>query len=122
MPIIIVIIFISLFLHSKPIVSNIIICNIGEKPQRFIINTDTNAVVTYSIVNALDNTFGYEIFYNGKKIIRQLSVPGVSGNKGFKSKKSAEKVAQIVIDKIKNGKTLPSITLDDLKKINIVPE
>lgn len=76
--------------------------------------------ITYKIISVAQNTFCYDIFSDGKLLIHQPSVPGMPGNKGFKNKESAVKVAQLVITKIKNGEMPPTITTDELKKLKAV--
>lgn len=76
-----------------------------------------NSNVTYTIISAAANTFCYDIFSDGKLLIHQPSVPGMPGNKGFKDKASAEKVADLVIKKIKKGEMPPTVTTEELKKL-----
>ena len=52
--------------------------------------TATNTSLSYTIISAEANTFGYDILDNGRKMIHQPSVPGLPGNKGFKTKLEAE--------------------------------
>ena len=42
------------------------------------------------------------------------------GNPGFKTKAGAEKVAQLVISKIKKGEPLPTVTIDEVKKLKVI--
>ena len=50
-------------------------------------------------------------------MIHQPSAPGLPGNEGFKTKAAAQKVADLVIQKIKNGEMPPSITKEEMQKI-----
>src|ERR1700741_3735277 len=63
----------------------------------------SNTKLTYKIIDAADKTYGYDIYADGKLMIHQNSIPGLPGNKGFKTKADTEKVAQLVISKIKKG-------------------
>src|SRR5688572_4891867 len=65
---------------------------------------------TYRIIHALDGTFGYEILVDRKVLIRQLTIPGRHGRKGFTSKKDAETIAKIVIGKLRNHIIPPTIS------------
>lgn len=67
-----------------------------------------------------DNTWGYDIYKNGKLTIHQPSIPAVPGNKGFAKKSDAEKTAELVIEKMKMGIMPPTITIEELKKINVL--
>ena len=60
-----------------------------------------NTKLTYRIIDAPNRTFGYEILADGRLMIRQASAPALPGNEGFKTKKGAEAVAGLVIEKIK---------------------
>lgn len=79
-----------------------------------------NSRLTYKIVQAENRTFGYEIFSDEKIIIRQLSKPGIPGNEGFKAQADAEKVARLIIQKIKRGELPPTLTIEELKKLNVI--
>ena len=45
---------------------------------------------SYKIISTPNNTFGYDIYANGKMMIHQPTPPGMSGNNGFKKKSDAE--------------------------------
>ena len=77
----------------------------------------TTLIYTYKIVDAANNTFGYDIYSNGKLKIHQPSVPAMPGNEGFKTKAAAEKVAQLVIKKMEKGESLPTVSVDEMKKL-----
>ena len=77
-----------------------------------------NTQLTYKIIPAANHTFCYDVLADGKILIHQPSKPGLPGNEGFKTKADAEKVAQLIITKIKNGEMPPSVTTDELKKLN----
>lgn len=75
---------------------------------------------TYKIIDAPHNTFGYDIYSEGKLLIHQNSIPGLAGDKGFSSKANAEKVALFVIDKLKAGEMPPTVSIEDLKKLKVI--
>lgn len=79
-----------------------------------------NTNLTYKIIDAPNNTFCYDVFADGKLMIHQTSVPGLPGNEGFKTKADAEKVAQLVIGKIKKGEMPPTISVEEMKKVNLI--
>ena len=91
--------------------------NIAKFPAE---GTHTKTRLTYKIIDAPNNTFCYDVFADGKLMIHQTSVPGLSGNEGFKTKGNAEKVAQLVINKIKKGEMPPTVSIDEMKKINVI--
>lgn len=75
---------------------------------------------TYEIVPSNNGTWCYDIYKDEKIFIHQNSIPGLSGNEGFKSKKDAANVACLVIKKLKNGEMPPTVTLYELKKLNVL--
>lgn len=80
----------------------------------------SNTNLIYKIIDSPNNTFGYDIFAGKQKMIHQPSIPGMPGNEGFKTKPDAENVAKLVITKIKKGEMPPTVTTDELKKLNAV--
>ena len=76
-----------------------------------------NRSITTNIISATNNTWCYDILVDGKILIHQPSKPGMEGNEGFKTKVIAQKVAALVIQKIKNGEMPPSVTREEMKKI-----
>jgi len=83
-------------------------------------NAYVNAKLTYKIIDAPNNTFCYDVFANGKLMIHQTSIPALPGNEGFKTKADAEKVAQLVITKIKKGEMPPTINIDEMRKLKVI--
>ena len=75
--------------------------------------------ITWRIVPRLDNTFGYDVYQNGKLLIHQPAIPGREGNKGFRTAADAEKVALLVVSKIKNGIMPPAVTQQEMKELGI---
>ena len=82
-------------------------------------SSTTETSFTFKIIVAADNTFGYDIFQNNRMVIHQPIIPGTSGAHGFKTKSDAEKVAQLVMQKMKNGERRPTVTSEELNKIGI---
>jgi len=76
--------------------------------------------LTYKITKVVNNTYGYNIFSNGKLLIHQTTIPGIPGMEGFKKKSAAEKVAKLIISKIAKGEIPPTITIEEMKKIKAI--
>ena len=76
--------------------------------------------LSYKVIPAVNNTFCYDIYANGKLMIHQPSKPGMQGNEGFKTKEQAQSVAGLVIAKIKKGIMPPSVTTDELQKLKAI--
>jgi len=75
-------------------------------------------------VKAIETTtgWGYEISANGKPYIRQLIIPAVIGQKSFRTKQDALLVGNKVVEKLKMGEQLPTITLEELKQMGVLKD
>jgi hypothetical protein len=84
--------------------------------------TAPNILTKYSfkIINAPDNTFGYDIYADNKLTIHQPSIPGVGGLKGFNTRLAAEKTAKLVIQKMEKGEMPPTVTTGELQKLKVL--
>jgi len=78
--------------------------------------------MTYKIIPAEANTWGYDIYNTGKLFIHQPSIPAMPGNKGFATKAAAEKVAKKVIEKIRKGENPPTVSVEEMKQLGAVPK
>lgn len=76
-----------------------------------------NAILTYKIISAPNNTWCYDIFKDGSMCIHQNSIPGMPGINGFTTKEKAEKVAQLVVKKIQNGEMPPTVSQEEMKAV-----
>lgn len=63
--------------------------------------------------------WGYQITRDSKLLISQFQIPAVAGERYFQDSIDARKVGELVIKRIKESNTFPSITLDDLHKLQI---
>jgi hypothetical protein len=73
----------------------------------------------YFVIKAEAGTYGYDIYSDGRQYIHQNTIPGRGGNKGFSDTASAGRTARLVIKKIKEGESPPTVTEADLKKLEI---
>jgi hypothetical protein len=71
------------------------------------------------IISSEAGTFGYEIYSGGKLLIRQTNIPGIGGNKGFKRKSDAEKVAKLVLEKLDKGIMPPTVEKAEMEKLKV---
>ena len=74
---------------------------------------------TVKLIDAGAGTYGYEIYTNNKLFIRQTTIPGVPGNKGFQQKADAQKVAGLVVSKLSHGIMPPTIEKKEMDKLHI---
>jgi len=80
-----------------------------------------NSNLSYKIIDAPNKTYGYDIYADGRKKIHQTSIPCLPGHEGFKTQASAEKVALLVISKLKKGESLPSVTIEEMQSLKAIP-
>lgn len=67
-----------------------------------------------------NNGWGYRILLNDTAhVIDQPMIPGIPGNKGFKSQEDAQKTADLVIMKMKKGILPPAISVKELDSLGI---
>ena len=90
--------------------------------QQEMVHKMANAQLTSMITKADNERFGYYIFGDGHLLIRQISIPAVLGRMGFVTEKEAQKVADLVIDKIKAGEIPPSVSMEELQVLDITME
>ena len=79
-----------------------------------------NSNLTYNIIDAANNTFGYDVLIDGKLIIHQSSIPAMPGNEGFKTKDDAAKVAEMVMYKIRKGEMPPTVSPEEMKELGVI--
>jgi hypothetical protein len=71
--------------------------------------------INYKIFQT-EGGWGYDIIVKKKIFIHQESVPSFTGEKAFVTKEQAEKVAELIINKIKR-KQPPAVTTFELRQI-----
>ena len=79
-----------------------------------------NTKLTYKIIDAPNHTFCYDVYADGRLLFHQTSIPAMPGNEGFKTKGDAEKVAELVIDKIKKGEMPPTVSVEEMQKLKVI--
>ncbi len=63
--------------------------------------------------------WGYEIYVGKKILITQRVIPAIAGTKQFVSEEQANKVAELVISKLKQKHARPTLTIHDLDSLGI---
>ncbi|SDQ97900.1 DUF4907 domain-containing protein [Flagellimonas zhangzhouensis] len=71
------------------------------------------------VVIAVDQGYGYQIFYGDELLVQQEFIPAVNGMQTFATPEDAEQVADLVISKIEK-KTSPKVTMQELMDMDIV--
>ena len=80
----------------------------------------STVTISYILIPGINNTWGYDILVDNRIKIHQPSIPGLPGNEGFKTRENAQKVARLVINKIKKGELPPAVTREEMKKLNVL--
>lgn len=79
----------------------------------------SNKIETRIFRNNESNSFGYDIIVEGRVYVHQPNIPARAGNNGFVSEVQAEKVAQLVLNKIKMNILPPTVSVDELDSLDI---
>ena len=79
-----------------------------------------NTKLTYKVIDAPKQTYGYDVFADGRLMIHQTSAPALPGNEGFKTREDATKVALLVIEKIRKDEMPPTISINEMKKLKVI--
>ncbi len=75
--------------------------------------------ISYKVIHVAGGSYGYDIYVDGKLYIHQITIPSIPGNEGFKSKESAQKVAQLVKENIDNIYIFPNPVTSNTFTLNI---
>lgn len=75
---------------------------------------------TVKLIHAGAGTYGYEIYTNNKRFIRQTTIPGVPGNKGFQRRADAQKVAALMVSKLSHGIMPPTVEKKEMDKLHVL--
>jgi hypothetical protein len=83
-------------------------------------NLYADAEITTKIIPSANHTFGYDILLYGRPLVHQPHVPGLPGNEGFRTKESAQAVAEFVVKKIRKNEMPPTVTIEDLNRMGVL--
>jgi len=78
------------------------------------------ARLNYKLIGDDERGYGYDIFADGKLLIHQPNIPGQPGTGGFRKKADSEKVATLVIRKLRNKELPPTITAEELRQLKVI--
>jgi hypothetical protein len=90
------------------------------KAEDSLVSPYKNSNISFEIIKAEGNTWGYQIFLEGTPIITQANKPGLPGNQGFNNKNQAIIVAELVIEKIRRGQMPPTVSVEELKGLGVL--
>ena len=87
--------------------------------RRIGVSEDVSSYVKYRTFRNSDSTWGFTIFVNGRPYMHQKKIPLTSAISGFRSKISAEKVADLFVKMIRNGNLNPQLNKNMLDSLGI---
>jgi hypothetical protein len=75
------------------------------------------AAFRYQIIEAPEKTFGYDVYRDETLYIHQPHIPGMPGVKGFAREEQAQKAAELMVQKMKNGIVPPTLSEEEISDI-----
>ena len=87
---------------------------IEQNPSAF-----KGAKLTFKVIESPNETYGYDIYADDRLVIHQPNVPGTNSTDGFKTRQAAGKVAKLIVDKLREGKSA-SISVKEMKELNAI--
>jgi len=90
----------------------------AQQNGTLIANYSKSKLEAKTLFTSSGNLMGFEIYADGKMIFSQTQIKGVEGSRGFTSKDQTLKIADIVIQKLKQGKQPSVVTLQEAQSIN----
>ena len=91
----------------------------NARAQKSVHSKIKQSVYSIKIIPAAGNSYGYEISKDNRVMIHQPNIPGMPGNKGFKLKADAQKVASLAVSKLSSGVMPPTIEKKEMDKLHI---
>ena len=76
--------------------------------------------LTIRIISSVSGTFGYDILLQGRPYVHQPSIPALPGNEGFTTRERAQRVAELVVKKIRNNEIPPTVTIEELNSMGVL--
>jgi Domain of unknown function (DUF4907) len=88
-----------------------------KKDARNLLNANSSKALFVKTILQTDNTWGYDIFDADKLLIHQPHIPAMSGNIGFTTVAQAERVAAVVVTKMQQGESLPTMSAKEIQAL-----
>lgn len=108
--------------HKIYIVSflTIALAVVGLNLVIFLTNRDNVGFEESLVITQNDKGWIYEIYVDEKLLIKQETIPAISGECYFENKGDAEKIGYLVLDKLKNGVVPPTVSFQEIMSSNII--
>lgn len=78
------------------------------------------ANIEYKIIDGIEGTYGYDIFYEGKMLVHQPHIPGLPGRLGFTTPERAASVAKLLIEKIRDDRFGEGISESEMRELGAI--
>jgi hypothetical protein len=85
-------------------------------------STTINNIVndSYSIKTFMvSNYWGYDIYKDNQLLIHQPNIPAIEGDRGFSTEQKAISVANLTIQKLRNGIMPPTLSIEELDSLKV---
>lgn len=87
----------------------------GSAPINNIINDSYN-FKTFMV----GNYWGYDIYKDNQLLVHQPNIPAIEGDRGFSSEQKAISVANLTIQKLRNGIMPPTLNIEELDSLKAI--
>lgn len=95
-------------------------CNTNDQPsEKAAIENNTSQQFTLKTYKN-SSGWGYDIYINNELLIHQPTIPAIAGNRSFKSEEEALKTGNLVLYKIKENISPPSISSMELDSLGVI--
>jgi hypothetical protein len=103
----------------------VLVCGLALSCGKEMPEPGANLLITYTLIPGTDalsrEGWGYEIFVNYIPVIRQEHIPAIGGIRVFKTTAHATRVANLVIQKIRNNSgDLPAVSIQELARLGTI--
>lgn len=100
------------------IVAGVLFACQGRTPKDAGDKSASSTSITVETFKSGDG-WGYEVKIEGKTKVKQPFIPAIEGNLAFDSEMEARRVGELVVQKMKKYKRLPSVTIEELDSLQI---
>lgn len=76
--------------------------------------------ITYETFYTENLGWGYRILKDGHAFVNQPHIPAIQGKRGFSTEEKAQTTAKVIANKVKNGISPPTISLDELEELGVL--
>ncbi|MAU16590.1 MAG: hypothetical protein CMH46_13750 [Muricauda sp.] len=104
---------------TKIVTSALLLCLFFYGATRLFNESHNDLPMLSKEIIKVDGGYGYQIYSGDKLLVQQEFIPAIKGKKPFKTSQDAQKVANLVLEKINAG-TKPYIKKEELEQLNVL--